>query len=79
MTSLNAAKLGILDRGILRPGMRADITVFDPRTVKDLATYTDPFQYNEGIMQTIVNGQIVFQAGEHTGARPGKVLRKPAG
>ena len=76
MTSLNAAKLGIYDRGLLRPGMYADITVFDPQTVIDRATYTDPFHYNEGIQYVIVNGQVVLDAGQHTGARPGRALRK---
>ncbi|MCR9296564.1 MAG: amidohydrolase family protein [bacterium] len=76
MTSLNAAKLGIYDRGILRPGMFADITLFDPTTIIDQATYTDPFRYNIGIQYVIVNGQLVLDRGEHTGARPGHVLRK---
>ena len=49
MTSLNAAKLGLADRGLLRPGNFADVTVFDPERVIDRATYTDPFQYSEGI------------------------------
>jgi N-acyl-D-amino-acid deacylase len=76
MTSLNAAKLGIYDRGILRPGMYADVTVFNPESVMDNATYTDPFHYNEGIQYVIVNGQLVVDDGEHTGARPGRALRK---
>lgn len=75
MTSLNAAKLGIDDRGLIRPGLFADLTLFDPERVIDCATYTDPFQYNEGIAYVIVNGQIVFDNGEHTGARPGRALR----
>ncbi len=78
MTSLNAAKLGIQDRGILRPGMYADLTLFDPQTVIDQATYSDPFHYNVGIHYVIVNGQVVLDQGRHTGARPGRVLRKPA-
>lgn len=77
MTSLNAAKIGIQDRGILRPGFYADITVFDPLKVNDLATYTEPLQYNEGIQYVIVNGKLVLNAGEHTGVKPGRVLRKP--
>ena len=76
MTSLNAAKIGIQDRGILRPGLYADITVFDPLKVNDQATYTDPLQYNEGILYTIVNGKIVLNKGQHTGVRSGRVLRK---
>ncbi len=76
MTSLNAAKIGIQDRGILRPGFYADIAVFDPVKVNDLATYTDPLQYSEGILYVIVNGKLVLNRGEHTGARSGRVLRK---
>ena len=76
MTSLNAAKIGIQDRGILLPGFYADITVFDPLKVNDLATYTDPLQYSEGILYVIVNGKVVLNAGEHTGVRSGRVLRK---
>jgi len=75
MTSLNAAKVGLTDRGLLRPGQLADVTVFDPATVIDRATYTEPFQYGAGIEYVIVNGQIVLQNGEHTGAMPGRVLR----
>lgn len=76
MTSQNANKIGIFDRGLLRPGMFADITVFDEATVSDESTYTDPFQYNPGIEWVIVNGQIVLEDGEHSGARPGQVLRR---
>lgn len=75
MTSLNAAKLGIHDRGILRPGFFADVTLFDPQRVMDRADYTDPFQYNEGIEYVIVNGEIVLEGDRHTGARPGRTLR----
>src|SRR5262249_35838121 len=59
MTSQNAAKIGVFDRGILRPGMAADITIFDPATVNDRATYEDPFHYPLGIEYVIVNGQVV--------------------
>jgi N-acyl-D-amino-acid deacylase len=75
MTSLNAAKLGLRDRGLLQPGLFADLTLFDPARVADRATYEDPFQYNEGIEYVIVNGQLVLEKGKHTGARPGKALR----
>jgi N-acyl-D-aspartate/D-glutamate deacylase len=75
MTSLNAAKLAIQDRGLLKPGMWADITVFDPERVADRSTYEKPFAYNEGIDYVIVNGQLVLDHGKHTGARPGKALR----
>jgi N-acyl-D-amino-acid deacylase len=76
MTSLNAAKLGLRDRGVLRPGAYADLTVFDPQRVLDRATYTSPFHYSEGITHVIVNGQGVIENGEHTGARPGRALRR---
>jgi N-acyl-D-aspartate/D-glutamate deacylase len=75
MTSLNAAKLGIFDRGQLRPGCYADLTLFDPKRVSDRATYEKPFQYNDGMEYVIVNGQIVLDQGKHTGARPGRALR----
>ncbi len=75
MTSLNAAKLGISDRGLVRAGCFADITLFDPARVIDKSTYTAPFAYSEGIEYVIVNGQVVLEGGEHTGALPGRVLR----
>ena len=76
MTSLNAAKLGIIDRGLLRPGMYADMTRLRCGAVIDRSTYTDPFHYSEGIEYVIVNGQLVLDKGKHTGALPGKGLRK---
>lgn len=75
MTSQNAAKLGMFDRGLLRAGMAADIAVFDADKIIDRATYTDPFQYSEGVEFVFVNGQLVLDRGKHTGARPGKALR----
>ena len=76
MTSLNAAKVGLRDRGLLAAGNFADITIFDPDRVIDRSTYTEPFAYNEGIEYVIVNGQIVVERGRHTGAMPGRALRK---
>jgi N-acyl-D-amino-acid deacylase len=77
MTSLNANRIGLRDRGLLRPGMFADITVFDSQRVIDRATYTEPFQYSEGIEYVVVNGQVVLETGgKHTGAMPGRALRK---
>ena len=78
MTSQNAVKLGLTDRGLLRPGAYADITLFDPERVIDRATYAEPFQYSEGIEYVIVNGQLCSSAastpasgrGEHCGIRP---------
>jgi len=75
MTSLNAAKVGLIDRGLLRPGLCADVTIFDPNTVIDHSTYLEPFQYNEGITYVLVNGQLVFDQGRPTQARPGRALR----
>jgi N-acyl-D-aspartate/D-glutamate deacylase len=76
MTSLNAAKIGLKDRGTLRAGAFADITLFDESRVIDRSTYTEPFQYPEGIEYVLVNGQVVLDRGTHTGARPGKAIRK---
>lgn len=76
MTSLNAAKLGIQDRGLLKAGNYADVTLFDPKSVVDQATYVKPFQYNVGIECVIVNGKIVLEDGKHTGAKPGRAVRR---
>ncbi len=75
MTSLNAAKIGITDRGTLRAGAFADVTVFDAATVIDKSTYEAPFAYNAGIEYVIVNGSVVLDRGTHTGALPGRALR----
>lgn len=75
MTSLNAAKAGLIDRGLLRPGLFADVTIFDPDQVVDRATYLDPFRYSEGIRYVLVNGQLVLDGGHHTHAHPGRALR----
>ena len=76
MTSLNAAKVGLAQRGMLKKGYYADITIFDPRTIIDQATFASPFQYPRGIQTVIVNGTIVIQEGKHTDATPGQGLRK---
>ena len=75
MTSLNAAKLGLRDRGLLRPGQFADVTLFDPERVIDRSTYLEPFAYPEGIEYVIVNGQFALDGGRPTGARAGRALR----
>jgi len=75
MTSLNAAKAGLYDRGLLRPGLFADITVFDPAQVADRATYLEPFRYSVGIRYVLVNGQLVLDGTQHTHAHPGRALR----
>ncbi|NWG14337.1 MAG: D-aminoacylase [Acidobacteria bacterium] len=74
MTSANAAKLRIYDRGLLRPGMWADVTVFRPDTIIDRATFEKPHQYAAGVEYVVVNGTPVLERGTHTGARPGRVL-----
>jgi len=77
MTAMNAAKIGLERRGLLREGYAADITVFDPDAVIDKATFEQPHQYPTGIPYVIVNGVLVLDNGRHTGALPGKVLRGP--
>ena len=77
MTGLPAARLGLRDRGVVRPGARADLVVFDARRVADRATYEDPHRYPEGIEHVVVNGRFVVKNGEHTGSLPGKVLTPP--
>ncbi len=76
MTSLNAAKLGLKDRGRLQASAFADITIFDMDRVLDKASYTDPFQYNVGIESVIVNGQVVLDHDRHTGVRSGRALKR---
>jgi N-acyl-D-amino-acid deacylase len=75
MTSLPAQTFGIRDRGLLKPEMYADITVFDPGNIIDKGTYQDPIQFPVGIEYVIVNGKITVERGAHTGMRAGKVLR----
>ena len=74
MTSANTAKIGLFDRGLLRPGQWADIAIFDASKVIDNATYDKPHQYPSGIEFVIVNGTAVLDAGEHMGTRPGAIL-----
>jgi N-acyl-D-aspartate/D-glutamate deacylase len=76
MTALNAAKLGFSDRGWLREGMRADVTVFDPQRIADKATFQEPSQYAVGIEYVFVNGAMVIEKGEHLGTKPGRILRR---
>lgn len=74
MTSLPAQILGLTDRGMLKPGMWADVVVFDLGTIRDKATFTDPHQYAEGIAAVLVNGEPVVEDGKPTGRLAGKVL-----
>ena len=77
MTSLPAGRLGLWDRGLLRPGLKADLVVFDPDTITDKAQFGDPHRYSEGIEYVVVNGELVLEGGKMTGKRPGEVLLGP--
>jgi len=77
MTSLAAQRVGLTDRGLVRPGMFADITVFNPATVLDRATFEQPHQTSVGIEYVLVNGETVLKKGQLTSARPGRGLRGP--
>ena len=74
-TSRPAARVGIADRGILRPGMKADITIFNAATVRDLSTFVDPTHYSQGVEHVLVNGEAVVSGGKITAARPGQPIR----
>jgi len=74
MTSLPARRVGLHDRGLLRPGMAADVTIFDPDTIIDRATFEEPNVYSEGVDTVVVNGRVVLEAGKMTGERPGRPL-----
>jgi N-acyl-D-aspartate/D-glutamate deacylase len=77
MTSFPAQRMGILDRGLLREGMWADVVVFDPNRVMDRATFLEPHQFPEGILYVLVNGEIVVENNQQTEKLPGKLLRRP--
>ena len=75
MTSLPASRMGFRDRGTLKAGMKADVVIFDPKTVRDTATIENPIAPPVGISYVLVNGRIVLDDGKITGARPGEVIR----
>lgn len=77
LTSLPAANLELDRRGSLKAGYFADVVVFDPATIADKATFTEPHQYAVGMQHVIVNGQHVLKNGEHTTAKPGRALWGP--
>ena len=77
ITSRPAARVRLHDRGILRPGFKADVTIFDPATIRDVSTFDDPTHYAVGVRHVIVNGRPVLTDGRITDARPGQVLRGP--
>ncbi|MEM2926535.1 MAG: D-aminoacylase [Candidatus Bathyarchaeia archaeon] len=76
MTSFPAQRLGLRERGFIREGMKADITIFDPDRVEDEATFTCPHKFASGILYVIVNGVVVVEDSKHIGAQPGRALRK---
>ncbi|HET7026798.1 MAG TPA: D-aminoacylase [Candidatus Limnocylindrales bacterium] len=76
MTSLPAARLGLPDRGVLRDGAVADVVIFDPARIRSNATYDEPCQFPDGVDDVIVDGVPVVDAGRHTGATPGRALRR---
>ncbi len=77
LTSLPASNLKIDERGALKPGFYADVVIFDPAKVQDMATFENPHQYATGMVHVFVNGEQVLRDGEHTGATPGRVVRGP--
>lgn len=77
MTSLAANRVHLVDRGLLKPGFFADVVVFDPRQIRDVATFEDPNRLSVGMRYVIVNGALVLFAGNHTNALPGRPLRGP--
>jgi N-acyl-D-amino-acid deacylase len=78
MTTLPASILGLTDRGQIKTGLAADIAVFDPAKVGETNSFEKPKSYATGVPYVIVNGVVVIDKGQHTGARPGKALRGKA-
>jgi N-acyl-D-amino-acid deacylase len=76
MTGMPADQIGLRDRGRLARGMKADLVAFDAETVSDPATFSAPHQYAAGVRHVLVNGVSVVDGGAHTGARPGRALRR---
>jgi N-acyl-D-aspartate/D-glutamate deacylase len=76
MTALPAQRLGLVDRGLIRPGFAADVVCFDAAKVRDRATYENPRQAPEGIPYVLVNGAVVIDNYQHTGQKAGRVLRR---
>ncbi|MCB0500129.1 MAG: D-aminoacylase [Cyclobacteriaceae bacterium] len=77
LTSLPTGNLKIQKRGLLQPGYFADVVAFDPEKIQDHATFENPHQYSTGMVHVFVNGEQVLAGGEHTGARPGRIVRGP--
>lgn len=77
LTGLPATNLGLDRRGFIKPGMFADVVIFDPETIADKATFANPHQYSVGVRDVFVNGVQVLKNGEHTEAKPGKAVWGP--
>ncbi|MDP2901343.1 MAG: D-aminoacylase [Candidatus Bathyarchaeota archaeon] len=77
MTGYTAQTHGLTDRGVIRPGLAADITIFDPEKIVDTATFENPIQHPRGIEYVVVNGEVTVEKGVHAGVRAGRVLRRP--
>jgi dihydroorotase/N-acyl-D-amino-acid deacylase len=77
MTGAVAERLLIADRGLLRPGMYADVVVFDPEHIQENSTYEKPLQLSTGMHEVLINGVEVVRDGRHTGAKPGRIVRGP--
>lgn len=77
MTSLPAQKFGLTNRGLLRPGMKADVVVFDPARVQEMSTFEKPHAYSAGMDYVLVNGKLTLEAGKHTGLRKGEIIFGP--
>jgi N-acyl-D-aspartate/D-glutamate deacylase len=75
MTSLPTGRFGLAGRGTLTPGAHAELVVFDPAMTRDVATYEDPKREPEGVRWVVINGQLAYDCGRHTGVRPGRLLR----
>jgi len=74
---LPITNLKIKKRGFLQPGYYADVVIFDPEKIADHATFENPHQYATGVVHVLVNGEQVIKEGEHTGAKPGRIVRGP--
>jgi dihydroorotase/N-acyl-D-amino-acid deacylase len=76
MSSFPARRMGLFDRGVVRPGMKADMVVFNPNTIVDKATFEKPHQYADGVTAVVVNGVVTLADGKMSGERAGRALRR---
>jgi N-acyl-D-amino-acid deacylase len=79
MTGMPAEKFRLTERGLVRAGYFADLVIFDPESIADIGTYEDPRRYPNGLSHVFVNGIAIVADGKHTGARPGRALRRGSG